>query len=179
MSSKRQVSDNAGFSSDIEAGAHAAVIVGVIGLGTHPQTFNGQVTGFKPQVAVVYEIEGQFVAEKYTDSLGKKAKLRKVVETATGKALKGGDDCDLSNIVGKACLVTIKEKLRDDRRFIQIDGITSLPKGTKPAKPTVTPFSWFGAEDKAQQPPTYDWLPFIYGKSIADTIAAAQEREAS
>src|SRR4051812_15651725 len=97
-------------------GMYPAVLVSLIDLGTHERTFNGQTTEAR-KLFFVWELTGEFdskgqpfiVAQDYTWSLHKKAKLRAMIEEWRGKGMSDEEEFDLISLLGKPCMLTLSE----------------------------------------------------------------------
>ncbi len=127
----------------VEAGTWTAVCVGYADLGTQRSDYQGDVREAQ-KVLVFWDVcdqrmtyEGEEkprrISARYTNSLGKKATLRKVLEAWRGRAftddeLKG---FDLSNLIGVGCLLNIAHKPRQDGSgvFASVQAVMALPKG--------------------------------------------------
>src|SRR5271154_3419434 len=93
-------------------GQYGACLVGLIDLGTHTNTYQGQ-TSEQHRIFLCWELtdeqnssgENYVVAKDYTWSLHKKAKFRQLLEGWAGKELQEGEELDPVNMVGLACCV--------------------------------------------------------------------------
>src|SRR5271165_6927494 len=89
------------------AGTHPAVLVALIGLGTHHKEYKG--SGYDPEmIYLVWELtaeEGRpLIGRDFTLSLGKKAKLREFLERWRGKSFSDGEEFEIEKVLGKGCL---------------------------------------------------------------------------
>lgn len=163
------------------SGTHAAVCVAVIELGTHTNEYQGKATD-QQKVFLVFELvdenkadgSSHFVGRDFSLSLGKKSNLRKIMAGWRGKDFDDDEELDLAKVVGRPCIVSISHKTPGERTYATLDSVSQPMKGQSIGKPSVTPFAWEITEDRGE-PPTEDWLPFIYGKSVYDTINASHE----
>lgn len=127
-------------------GAIPAVCTNVYDLGMQP--------GFEPgtfahKIVISWELvevikEGEFagkrfvVSRTFTLSLHEKSSLRKILESWFGRGftaeeLKG---FDVETIIGKACLLNIVPKLKEDgTKFSEVAAVMPLPKGMEPMTP--------------------------------------------
>ncbi len=160
-------------------GNHPAVCVGIIGMGTTDNVYQGQVNGKKNAAFFVYELVGEKTTQGKNHllgidlniSMGKKAKLRKFVEARTGKSVPADGDYDIMQELGQPCLLNV---VLNDNGYPKIDGVGSLPKGmTVPApenKPVAVPLA-----DHLAGTAIPSWVPWLFGKSIEDHIAMSDE----
>jgi hypothetical protein len=176
--------NNSGGDGNFElppAGSQAAVLVGLIELGHHENDYQGQSKGFQPRVFLVWELAEKksdgspfVVGRDYTQSLGKKANLRSIVEKWRGKTLGDDEEYDLTKLIGKPCLLSLVHKQsQNNNTYAKIDGVGALPKGMAPPKATLTPVTWEIGPDK--EPPAEDWLPFVYGEPVKTVIERSRE----
>lgn len=107
----------------IKAGTYLARIYSLIQLGNHQEEVKGkpmmlnklQLSFELPMNTKVFKegtaLQPLTVHKKYTWSLGQKANLRKVVEAIVGVSLteKETESFDIESLIGKPCLVAIKE----------------------------------------------------------------------
>ena len=124
----------------IPAGTHVARCVGMIHIGTIPNTFNGEsklqnrvwVTWETPDETIEFkEGEGKkpyWISREYTLSMHEKSKLREHVEGWRGKGLNETQarSFDIEKLLGQPCLLNI---IHNDKGYANINGIASLPKG--------------------------------------------------
>jgi hypothetical protein len=166
---------------------YPGAIVGLFDVGTHAETFNGE-TKDSHKVIFVYELsETQangkpfILAEKYTLSLNSKAKMKKVLEALHGRTIAEGEKISLRQLAGMACMVNVgnTETVKDGkpRKYHNILGISKLPKGMPPFKPTLEPVLWSVKQDEPF-PISLDWLPLIYGQTIEDIAKNSKEAKA-
>lgn len=164
------------------AGNQAAVCVGIVELGRQHDVFQGQDNGWKTKVLLVFELDEKksdgapfVIGRDYNASLNKKANLRAVVERWRGKPLADDEEFDLTKLVGKGCLLSILQKQSaSGSDYAKIESIGALPKGMTAPKPVNKAIIWeIGPNNPA---PDEDWLPRVYGKTIAEVVAQSQER---
>ncbi len=169
-----------------DAGAHPAVLVALIDLGTHSEEFKDDAGKVKVKdirkVQFVWELTGEpikgqpgknhIIGRDYNLFFSQKAALRKLVEAWRGKALAEGEEFDIAVLLGKPCLVTLSHgQSARGNAYAKLEAVGPLPKGTKAAPPKIAPFSRL--VDSADLLP--DWLPYIYGESVGDFVARAKE----
>lgn len=166
------------FGPPPDAGSHAAVLVAMIDLGLHEESFQGGPVTTKRKALLVWELVGEkvpgtdknhFIAREYTVSENEKAGIRKVAEKVRGKAYQDGDDIDYTGMVGRPMLVTVQHKQVGEKTYASVGDVTALPKGMLKPAATVKPFAWFiGCGEPV---PQHEWLPWIYGEKVADKVA--------
>lgn len=164
------------------AGNHPAVLVAIVDMGTQKSDFQGQ-EKWQHRAFFVWELVNENVAgfkDKHhvigidlTLSLNEKAKLRKWIEARTGKPLPDGADFDAADELGKPCLLNVIDK----GGYPKIDAVTAFPKGFPEPKPQQQPFAWSLENYKANggQINLPDWLPWFYGRPLAETIKECKE----
>lgn len=131
-----KVSDNGSGFEHPEPGTYGARCCGLIDLGTQTDEYKGE-TNTRRKVVVTWEIElfmpdgkPYTVSKFYTASLGKKANMRKDLESWRGVAfteeqLKG---FELKNLLGACCLLSIMES---ETGKTKINAVMKLLKGAK------------------------------------------------
>lgn len=160
------------------AGNHPAVLVAIVDLGSQPDNFNAG--KHKRQCFLVWELIGVekaeggnfLVGERYTTSLNEKAKLRAMVKSWRGKDLKDDEKFNLAVMLGKPCLVTLSEvDGKNDKTYVNLAGVSSVPKGMNVGKPEHEPVGWYIGCGKDLPA----WLPYCYGSKVSDIIGASRE----
>jgi len=128
------------------AGTHTAVCVSVIDLGTQLKDFAGDVKE-KREIQIEWEIceelrdDGQpFKLRKtYTFSSSEKSNLRKDLESWRGAKFKpeelGPGGFQISDVLGKACLLNVVHKDRDGNTYPDIASLARLVKGMAVPQP--------------------------------------------
>ena len=107
------------------------------------------------------------ISQKYTNSLHKKAQLRKHLEAWRGRAFTVVelDGFDVKNILGKACQLQIIHTKKDDKTYANIAAIMALPKNMTPPEPE-NPLKYFSFEDSKDIPEnTPKWIAEIIKQS--------------
>lgn len=164
------------------AGSHPAVLVGLIDLGTHQRTFQGQDQGEAAQLYLVWELTAEpcpgtnrnhVLGRQFTRSLNKKAKLRQFIESWSGRQLNDGDEFDYEKMLGKSCLLNVIHKQSGDYTNANIDSIGRVPKGMTVPSAKIEPYMWYVGCGKPL--PELPWLPPIYGQSVKQMIEASKE----
>ena len=164
------------------AGSHPAVLVGLIDLGTHQRTYQGQDQGEAPQIYLVWELTSEpcpgtnrnhVLGRQFTNSLNKKAKLRLFIESWSGRQLQEGEEFDYSKMLGKSCLLNVVHKQSGDYTNANIESVSKPPKGMTVPPAKIETYSW---EIGCGKPlPELPWLPPIFGKSVKQVIEASRE----
>lgn len=125
----------------IEPGMYAAVCIGVIDLGTQHSEKYGPSSKVLLQFEIPEEkviIEGveqpRTLSKIYTASLGKKANLRRDLDSWRGRAFTKEElnGWDLTNVLGAPCMLNIVHQERGDRVYANIANISPLPKNYPP-----------------------------------------------
>ena len=165
------------------AGSHPAVLVGIIDLGTQTVEYGGESKQAK-KVLLVWELTAEplsgtkdrnhVLGRDYTLSYHEKSSLRLLYERWRGRKYKEDEEIDYGAALGKPCLVsvTIGESAKGSA-FGKIDGVSPVPKGLPVPPPKHTPFTW--TMEDGTPIPEGGWLPFIFGKSITETVQASAE----
>jgi hypothetical protein len=174
------------------AGAHTAVLVAVVQLGTQTHQFPGKPATSQEDVYLAWELTDAVnpddganlvVQVVYNFTLGKTKKgsvsnLRKLLEGWAGKSfdvappqgLGPAEDFELPKLLGRKCMVNIVEK----DGYNKVDSV-STPHASMAANmpaPTRTPFCWEITEPLSKIP---DWLPYSFGKSVLEIASASKE----
>lgn len=128
----------------VPAGNHVARVYRIIQIGTITEQYQGEdkemnkvVVGFElPNETKVFK-EGEaaqpyVISREYTFSMNEKANLRKMVEGMLGVVLtdEEADSFDLTDILGKACLLNVvHKKSATGNMYALIQGASPIPKG--------------------------------------------------
>jgi hypothetical protein len=80
----------------------------------------------------------------------------------------------IAELLGTACLVSVVHGTSSQgSTFAKVEAVVKLPKGMPVPKPRITPVCWeIGVGSTL---PDYRWLPFLYGKPVADKIKESDE----
>lgn len=136
----------------IPGGTYAGICVGVIDVGEQFDKYPGEKEGaYKNQIVLIFEIVGEHItvdgvekprwySETYTNSTGKRAKLRDHLQSWRGHDITdeeiAQDYIDLSQLTGRPCLLAISVvKKEDGEEKNKLNGITGLPAGYPAPKP--------------------------------------------
>lgn len=163
-------------------GAHPAVLVGLIDLGTQRIEYQGNSNDLK-RVYLVWELVNEkfpdlkrnfTIARDFTASLTPKSLLRQWLSTWRGKPIEDHEKFDLGRILGKPCLLTVVHKVsQGGNTYAKVDGISGLPRGFSVPPATITPILWRISQGKPY--PNYEWIPYLIGENIVEVIARAKE----
>jgi hypothetical protein len=168
------------------AGSHPGQFIGVIFGGTHETpAINGQPGSRARKLLFIIELPGErrsddkphVILSECTASLHPKATLTKMVQAVTGGQLRDGERFDVSTLVGKPCIVSIVHETRGDRVYHRVSSIGAPIKGMPLAESTYPPLVW--SVNGGQPFPDADWLPFHYGRSVADWVGESEEAMAA
>lgn len=189
---KAKATNKGGGGSEVPpAGAHPAVLIAIIDLGTHEDEYNGK-PSYPRQVLFVWELtteklagtksRNHVLARDYTIGysgeviLGPKNGLRKMLEGWRGKAYGEGDDIDIAAPLGRSCVLTVKHgESAKKNTYAKIESVTPVPKGLAvPPAERCKPFTW-EIHEGAELPPEREWLPFVYGEKVEDVIKGSYE----
>ncbi len=178
---KNKASSGGGDFTAAPAGSHPAVLVAMVDLGTHDDTYQGKVNTNR-KLFLAWELtaepdaatgENFIVGRDYTNSLNPKAAFRQIVEKWRGRAFTDGEEFDYSKLLGKPCLLTLVHKTsQGGNTYAKIDSVGPLPKGMKAAPATKAPLLWEIGDDMAKLP---SWLPFVYGEAVTEVLKRSAE----
>jgi hypothetical protein len=167
---------------------HLAITIGLVDLGHHDNTYNGQ-TSVLRKILFLWEIMDEkrpdgdpFVIDmevSWMPKLGKRSALRKTLESWRGKPYEEGEKPNLPGLVGKPCLLNIGHKqAQSGNTFATILTISPPMRGQQIPAPTLSTFLW-DLEDNGVVPAFPDWLVGrympIYKCSIEDYVASSYE----
>ncbi len=162
------------------AGNHPAILLGLIDLGTHEDEYKGKKFDAR-NVALVFELTAEMrpsgepfvLAKQFRLAFTESSNLRKLVEGWRGKKFEADEEFDLTVLVDKPCLVNVSHRKSGDKTYHEIAGVTAVPRGMAVPKRTRDVICY--QADPAEAPPEFDWLPYIFGESIADIVRRSRE----
>ena len=173
------------------AGPHPAILVAIIDLGTHEETFQNEVKQQRKCVFVWHltgtiadyagDPGGFFMAKEFSLSFYPQSNLRKWLERWRGKPYQDEEDISVTKVLGRSCLLTVSHKTsKKGKTYANLEGVSPPMKGMDVPGTTVTPFVYeISKEEIAQSKPKKfpdpDWLPKIYGDDIRSRIAISNE----
>lgn len=166
----------------VPEGVHHAVCYGVYDLGTHINEMFGKA---ERKVLICWEIpeerielegkDGKMrnlprgVSKKYTLSLGKKANLRKDLESWRNKAFTAEElaGFDLEKLLKVNCMIQIVHQSKDDKVFANVNTVMPLYKGIAKKEPenSVKFFSFEDAEVAEIPEDTPEWTAKLIRES--------------
>lgn len=178
MSFPEKGTDNGKFLAP--AGAHVALCNMVVYLGIQPGS--GKFPDPKQQVLIGWELPYEIVewekdgkqfkgprtiSKTYTATMGKKANLRKDLESWRGQAFGDGEagSFDISKVLGIGCMLNVIHTAGSERTYANVAGVSGLPKGTPKPGFSTKPL-YYGEDDKT----LYDELPEWVRKKIDGQI---------
>lgn len=161
-------------------GNHAAVQVAIIDMGTHEEEFQGR-KSWRRKAYFVWELvtekmsgthdRNHVIAIDLFVSLNDKAKLRKFIESRTGKKLDESQEFDITSELGQKCLIGV---VANAKGYPRVETVSAVPKGLPFPDPQHKPVVITLDEIKAGTP-IPDWVPWLYGEKLADVIARCRE----
>lgn len=185
------------------AGNLPAVLIGMVDLGTRTETFQGE-SKKAHHILLVWELTGEplsgtrdrnhVIGQRYTYSFHVKANIRQQYEKWDGRKYGENEEIDYAAKVAHPCLVSITHgQSGEGRTYAKVTGFGALPKEMVPhvKPPKHQPFLYSLAEGlylrdpktrKMEQAgsdlPEWEWLPFVYGVSVQETIEDSDEWKA-
>ena len=167
----------------IPAGTHLARCISIVDLGTQTTEYQGETKSARKvrftwetpnETAVFKEENGEqpfLVSKILTLSLHTKSTMRKTIEAWLGRKLTAREEAegyDLSQLLGKECIVNIVHNEVGDKVYANVDSISPVMKGMVCPK-QITDSVFFSLEEGEYQPMTFegfgDWLKEIIMKS--------------
>lgn len=178
---KTKVGSGDGNFEKVPTDTYPCVCVGLVDLGTHPESFRGGPIKELRKIALIFELHGvdeksqpkqHYMAVKYTFSLGEKSGLRKFLIPWRGKPLAPGEEIDFEKLLGATGQASVVPS--DDGKYTNLNTVVQLPKNS-PKPVAKVPLFHFEIDSGADFP-NYKWIPFLYGRPIPDIIAESKER---
>jgi hypothetical protein len=171
-------------------GAHPAVLVGLIDLGTKSEAFGNTEPKKRHTVFLVWEILGEkdtkgkpfFLGRRETLSINEKSNLGQLIGEWRGKPLAKDEGFDVTKLVGKSCILNVSHKQSTKGNTFAIAGnVSPLPKemAKTAGKASVETLSWTFRDDKGKVvlPPTQAWIPYVHGQPLLTVLQEADEWE--
>ena len=166
-------------------GSYPAVLIGLVDLGTHTDTFNNEAKDSR-KIMFVWELTSEHqengetfvVGQAYTWSLNKKAKLRPMIEGWTGKVLSDSEEFDPLTLMGRTCVVNLTEgETGAGKKFVNVTSVTPPMKGLTVPPSTREQFVFhLSMINSALDPlPIPEWCPRVYGTEVVAKIKASHE----
>lgn len=191
MDNNKEVRSSMGFKArqqggsfkPLDAGVYAGVCTMLVDVGMQP---GGQYNDAY-KVVLGFELPGAperddgkqvTISTTLTNSMDKKANLRKFIESWFGKGFPSEEiakEFDLSKLLGKVALVSVTHKERQGKVYANITGLTQLPK-EMPA-PTAKGETLFYTEEMPteERSKAYAALPEWIRKKVDDQIRPETE----
>lgn len=162
------------------AGNHPAVLVAIVDLGTQwNEGYQGGGGKWQHKAYFVWELVGKkqtgfkdrnhIIGIDLTLSFNEKAKLRKWVESRTGKKIPDGADFDILGELGQPCLLNVVM----NKDYPKIEGVSAIPDGLTMAPALLKPAAWELDEKNLGAIP--EWCPWLYGVAIPDVVRQCKE----
>jgi hypothetical protein len=187
----QQQASNAGGGDIPPAGAHPAVIVALVDLGSRQETYKNkdEKTGQETErtvevrkILVAWELTGErmsgsehnhVMCRDYTLATGPKSALRKMMESLRGRQYAEGEGMEVDKLLGHPCQLNVTHgKSAKGNTYAKIDGVGPLMKGVSPPPPGRKPFAW---EIGSAPLPDLSWMPYLYGGKVEDLIKESPE----
>lgn len=135
----------------VPPGVHVGRCYKLVDLGTQEVTWEGE-TKLQHKITIYWELHGEeqdgtplltdageplTIFSTYTNSIGKKAKLRADLESWRGKPftddeLKG---FDITKLINAYCLVNVVQTTKDGKTYSNVQSLTPLPSAMAKSKP--------------------------------------------
>lgn len=137
----------------VSGGSYASACIGIIDIGEQYEKFKDEKQGrYCSKVIFLFELLGETVdvdgeqkprwlSMETTQSLHERAKLYKTLTAWLGRPLTEdelsltGSGFDLSQMLGKNCLLSVSLEEKDGDQYNKIIGVMGVPKGLKVGKP--------------------------------------------
>ena len=173
-------------------------LLGLIDLGTHWQSFQGQEERKVRRWLFVFEVEaekeGQLhrfflgrdfnlsIADDGCPQIGKKSNLRAMLEGWRGKPYGDKEAVfpDPAKILGRACLINVIHEEVKGKHYARIESVKPLVLGMQPLQPS-RPLILYDADsdDEApgqdDEPGKTEWLPRVYGQRVHEVLTCSLE----
>lgn len=164
------------------AGSHSACLIGLIDLGTHTETYQGNAPKDVRKIYWLWEFdhtaegkEGRAViGREYSVTFGSKSGMRQMIENWRAKKFGENEEYDITKLLGKPCLLTITHDVKNEKVYAKLNNIGPLPKGMIALKPS-RPLIKFDL-DSGEAFPDADYLPWTFGQKLSDKFSACQEK---
>lgn len=166
-----------------EPDTYPAVVCAVVDLGTHTKkAFGSDAFEDVPLALVAFQLgenksDGtpHVVMQEYRASCHVKSKLYDLACKVFRRKLGEGEPIDYFAMVGQPCSVTVAHgETAKGRKYARIDAVGSIGRGMIPPKPAQTAKYEI---DQGDPKDTLDWLPYHFGKPVAEHISLSHERQ--
>src|SRR5262249_50079316 len=155
-------------------------IVGVFNVGTQEIPHQGETRRVVCLVLVFELVETRpdgrpfVLAQRYTWSLHEKAAFNKVATAVTGRKFVEGDILNVLDLLKRPVMVQVSSQGSDGKTYHRVEGVGAFPKGFGAPTPTHKPIAWTVLDGKPL-PRGLEWIPWVYGKSLATMAAESDE----
>ena len=167
------------------AGNHPATIIGVVDVGHHEKTDDNGKTYLTPDVIFLIELAVEkedgapFVAAvRMTNSTNEKAALYDMARSLLGAGFTP-EKFDTRLLANQPCMVQIVHKAgKGDKTYWNVasKGIKAYP-ARMPAPVRFYKDDILWSIDEPGDPPSFPWIPYIYGKTLKNLADESQERK--
>lgn len=164
----------------VPPGTHGAQLVGLIDCGTQSGEFDGEVRE-SHMIYLVFELpnvksqasEGHMLAGLQTGlTLHVKSRLRAVASALLGRAIAHDEEIDIATLLGRNCVIEVKP----DKGYSRIVGVWEIDRdhavGRCDREKLLVTLDDVKKHGTKVLP---DWLPWIFGETVADHVSAAKE----
>lgn len=141
----------------VPEGNHVARLYSIIEVGTVPVAYQEEPSR---QIRLTWELSEELrefdsqqkpmvIGNKYTASMYKEAKLRKVIEGMVGKLTdEQADEFDLRTVLGKPCLLNVVHTVaKNGKTYANVASAAPLPKAVKEVPEQMNKSIFLGYED--------------------------------
>ena len=166
----------------VPAGNHRGVLVALVDVGTHWESFAGKAPKPVRKIQLHFELVDEknskgtnhIIGAEYSVAGSPKASIRLLMSKWRGKDYGETEEINLLAALGKSCLVNVANTSgKNDKTYANLAGVSRLPKGMEAGTPTHKPFAWFiGSGEKYPNP---DWLPYVFGQSALEKMNESDE----
>ena len=162
---------------------YVGALVAIVDLGTHHGEYKGKPKRNR-QILLVWELnvakkdgENHLVAAQYTLASSENAGLRLLMEKVSRRKFEVGEQLDPFSLLGQSFGVSIVNEKSGENVYHRIakDGIGPLHRRDEPIPPgdQRNHYTYWIPNDGP--PPSLDWLPYLYGRPVADVIRESEE----
>lgn len=159
----------------VPPGTHIGVCNMIADIGLQETVWAGEAK-VQPKVYIRWEIPGERTDDDrplvigclYTNSLGKKAYLRRDLEAWRGRAFTHDEllGFDLTNIAGRACQINVIHS--EDGQWANVSGLAGMPKGMDHPK-AENPIILFDSDNPHNLDELPAWLQEKYNNRVQST----------
>jgi len=176
------------------AGNHPGILLGLIDLGTHYESYKGQQESKKRRILFVFEVLAEvdgddkrfWLGRDFSMPLdnrtgepfiGQQSKLRAFMKDWRGKDYGDGEPVDIMAAHGQGCLVNVIHQPSGEKTYARVQSFSRLPRGMKAIRPTHDTVMYCAdSDDEAPgQSDEEEWLPRVYGEKIHEVLERSLE----